>query len=249
MYLGIDLGSSSVKLTILDAGTGQKVASSSYPKVEMLIDSPHPGWAEQNPETWWQNTLKCFKELQSAYNFEAAAIKAIGIAYQMHGLVLVDEKHQVLRPSIIWCDSRAVETGNQAYDALGQEFCNIHLLNSPGNFTASKLAWVKEHEPEVFCRIHKFMLPGDYIAMKLSGHITTTATGLSEGVFWDFQNQEISEELLSYYGISRDLIPEVVPAIGADLKINPEIAAELGLNSNVKITYRSGDQPNNAFSL
>lgn len=247
MYLGIDLGSSSIKLTLLNGEKGP-VASVTYPEQEMKIDAPQPGWAEQNPDTWWENFQIALKKLDQKTG-KIADIKAIGISYQMHGLVLVDENHKVLRPSIIWCDSRAVEVGNKAYQALGAEYCLSHMLNSPGNFTASKLAWVKEHEPDVFNQIHKFMLPGDFIAMKLSGDITTTETGLSEGVFWDFEEKEINKKLLEYYGIPSDLIAETVPAIGADVTIRDNIAEELGLSKGIKITYRAGDQPNNAFSL
>lgn len=247
MYLGIDLGSSSIKLTLLNGEKGP-VASVTYPEQEMNIDAPKPGWAEQDPDTWWSNFQTALKKLNDKTG-RISDIKAIGISYQMHGLVLVDENHKILRPSIIWCDSRAVEIGNKAYEALGSEYCLSHMLNSPGNFTASKLAWVKENEPDTFAQIHKFMLPGDFIAMKLSGEITTTKTGLSEGVFWDFEEKETNGKLLEYFGISPDFIPDTVPAIGADVAIHPDIADELGLNKDIKITYRAGDQPNNAFSL
>lgn len=247
MYLGIDLGSSSIKLTLLNGDKGP-VATVTYPEQEMTIDAPQPGWAEQNPNTWWANFQTALKMLDNKTG-QISDIKAIGISYQMHGLVLVDENQNVLRPSIIWCDSRAVEIGKKAYEALGSEYCLSHMLNSPGNFTASKLAWVKENEPETFAKVYKFMLPGDFLTMKLSGEITTTKTGLSEGVFWDFEEEDINKKLLDYYGISEDMVPETVPAIGADVSINPETAYELGLSKEIKITYRAGDQPNNAFSL
>lgn len=249
MYLGIDLGSSSVKLTLLDVGTGKSTASLTYPKEELPIQAPQAGWAEQDPEMWWDNFIQAFQQLQKQFEIEPKAIKAVGISYQMHGLVLVDKNQQVLRPSIIWCDSRAAELGNQAFESLGEEYCLTHLLNSPGNFTASKLAWVKQNEPLIYSKIHKFMLPGDFLAMKLTGEITTTYTGLSEGVFWDFNNRKISEVLLSHYSISSDLLPEVVPSIGAGLKISSSVAEELNLSKDVQVAYRAGDQPNNAFSL
>ncbi|RNC83907.1 MAG: carbohydrate kinase [Balneola sp.] len=249
MYLGIDLGSSSIKLSLFDAESGTVIHSLSYPKEELAINAPEFGWAEQNPEDWWENFQKGYAILIKESGTNPKDIQAIGISYQMHGLVLVDEKLKVLRPSIIWCDSRAVEAGNEAFDSLGRAFCLPHLLNSPGNFTASKLAWVKQNEPEIYSKIHKFMLPGDFIAMKLSGRITTTNTGLSEGIFWDFKQRGLSQELLSVYGISEDLVPEVVPAIGDQVSVKPEVAAQLGLLAGVSITYRGGDQPNNAFSL
>ncbi len=249
MFLGIDLGSSSIKLSLFDANEGKVFASISYPKEELAIDAPQQGWAEQDPEMWWNNFLEAYSILIKENNVDTKKIQAIGISYQMHGLVLVDENHQVLRASIIWCDSRAVEVGNKAFHSLGSDYCLPHLLNSPGNFTASKLAWVKQNEPEVYEKGYKFMLPGDYIAMRLSGKPTTTETGLSEGIFWDFEKREVSKELLNEYGISEDLIPEIVPAIGSAVKVQESIAKNLGLSDGVAITYRGGDQPNNAFSL
>lgn len=248
MFLGIDLGSSSIKLSVFDAKKGTVVASVTHPKEELEIVAPNPGWAEQNPENWWSNFKEAFGQLKKK-GINPKSIQAIGISYQMHGLVLVDEQQNVLRPSIIWCDSRAVEIGNKAFLALGHEYSLTHLLNSPGNFTASKLAWVKQNEPEVYAKAHKMMLPGDYLAMKLSGVITTTATGLSEGVFWDFEKRGVSSRLMEEFGFDSSLIPELVPAIGADVKVQDKVAAELGLNSGIPISYRSGDQPNNAFSL
>jgi xylulokinase len=249
MYLGIDLGSSSIKLTLLSAEEGSVITSVTYPEVEMKIDAPKPGWAEQNPVLWWENFLTAYEKLFQNTEIDSSGIKGIGISYQMHGLVMVDENQEVLRPSIIWCDSRAVEIGNKMYDELGQTYCLNHMLNSPGNFTASKLAWVKQNEPEIFERMDKFMLPGDFIAMKLSKKVTTTETGFSEGVFWDFENQELNENLLDHLGLEDDVIPEAVPAIGSDVPVSAEVAAQLGLGEGVNITYRSGDQPNNAFSL
>lgn len=249
MYLGIDLGSSSIKLRLLDPEKGKVAASATYPENEMKIDAPQPGWAEQNPNDWWSNFKKAFSNLADKSGIDTKSINGIGISYQMHGLVLVDNNKEVLRPSIIWCDSRAVDIGNKAYQELGPDYCQQHMLNSPGNFTASKLAWVKENEPETFSKIHKFMLPGDFIAMKLSGEITTTETGLSEGVFWDFEEKQVNQKLLDYYGISSDFVANTVPAIAADVSVHPDVALEFGLNEDVKITYRAGDQPNNAFSL
>lgn len=248
LFLGIDVGSSSVKLSVLDGDTGKTVASAQYPETELDISSPHPSWAEQAPETWWH----CIKEgCGKLFRKGVAArdIEAIGIAYQMHGLVLVDKDLEVLRPSIIWCDSRAVSVGAAATQALGQEYCFEHLLNEPGNFTAAKLRWVQENEPELYGKIYKAMLPGDYVAMKLSGEVTTTASGLSEGTFWDFKSGDLAHKLLDHWGIAADLIPEVKPSIGVQATVSATAAAELGLREGVKISYRGGDQPNNAFSL
>jgi xylulokinase len=249
VLLGIDVGSSSVKLSILDAGSGKNIASAQYPKQEMKIISLKAGWAEQNPDDWWQNIVYAITELSQNSKVDLSLIQAIGITYQMHGLVCVDRQKQVIRPSIIWCDSRAVAIGNEAFEAIGGEKCLSKLFNSPGNFTASKLKWVKDNEPELYARIHKIMLPGDYVAMRLTGQINTTVTGLSEGIFWNFPDNKISDELMSYYGFSGDLIPDIVPAFGNQGEILDSVARELGLKAGIPVTYRAGDQPNNAFSL
>ncbi|WP_019602519.1 xylulokinase [Teredinibacter turnerae] len=249
LFLGIDVGSSSVKLSVLDGNSGKALASTQYPETELEIASPQSGWAEQNPETWWNCIVEGSKKLFSADNVDASKIEAIGISYQMHGLVMVDSEQQVLRPAIIWCDSRAVPYGDAAFNELGNDYCFGHLLNSPGNFTAAKLRWVQENEPETFARVHKIMLPGDYVAMKLSGVINSTASGLSEGTLWDFKDQKVADKLLAHWGISADVIPDLVPSIGEQSEVSAAAAAELGLRPGVKICYRGGDQPNNAFSL
>ena len=250
MYsLGYDIGSSSIKCAILDCATGVTIAHGSYPSEEMPIHSPKPGWAEQDPEQWWAFVVTLTRQLVKEKNIDTSAIKAIGISYQMHGLVLVDAKQHVLRPSIIWCDSRAVEIGRKAFATLGQEFCLRHLLNSPGNFTASKLRWVQENEPEVYRKIHKAMLPGEFIAMKLSGEITTTASGLSEGIYWDFEKNGVSSALLDHYGIDGRLLPEIRPTFGSQGRLTHAAAEQLGLQPGTVVAYRAGDQPNNALSL
>ncbi|TVZ42055.1 xylulokinase [Alteromonadaceae bacterium 2753L.S.0a.02] len=249
LFLGIDVGSSSVKLSVLDGGTGKALASTQFPDTELEIASPQSGWAEQQPDTWWNCILEGGKKLFATDGVDPSQIEAIGISYQMHGLVLVDAEQQVLRPAIIWCDSRAVPYGDAAFEALGADYCFGHLLNSPGNFTAAKLRWVQENEPELFAKIHKILLPGDFVAMKLSGEINTTASGLSEGTLWDFQSQQVAGQLLSHWGISESLIPTLVPSIGEQAVVSETAAAQLGIKPGVKISYRGGDQPNNAFSL
>lgn len=248
-FIGYDIGSSSVKASLVEASTGKIIASDFYPKVEMEIIAKKAGWAEQNPEEWWNNLKLAHASVIKQSRINAQDIKAIGITWQMHGLVLVDKNQKVLRPSIIWCDSRAVAYGEKAFRAIGEEECLSHLLNSPGNFTASKLAWVKEHEPQIFEKIDKLMLPGDYIAMKLSGQIATTIEGLSEGMFWDFKNKQLFKPLLDYYGIPELFIPPVVPIFGIQAEVSSLAATELGLKVGTPITYRAGDQPNNALSL
>ena len=247
--LGFDVGSSSVKASIVDADSGVCVASAFYPEKEAPIIAVKAGWAEQDPQMWWDNAKLSLKKVMADASVKGDDIKAIGISYQMHGLVCVDKDLQVLRPSIIWCDSRAVPYGEKAFHELGADMCLGHLLNSPGNFTAAKLAWVKDNEPDLFDKIYKIMLPGDYIAMKLSGTVNTTISGLSEGMFWDFKAKDTAGFLLDYYGFSRDVIADVVPTFSVQGEVSAEAAAELGLKEGTPISYRAGDQPNNALSL
>lgn len=247
--LGFDVGSSSVKASLVDTETGQVAADAHYPEKEAPIIAVKAGWAEQDPQMWWENAKLSLKRIMNETGAKGEDIMAIGISYQMHGLVCVDKKQQVLRPSIIWCDSRAVPYGDNAFHDLGSTKCLSHLLNSPGNFTASKLAWVKDNEPELFEKIDKIMLPGDYLSMKLSGEINTTISGLSEGMMWDFKEKKPAKFLLDYYGISEDQLAEIVPTFSVQSTVCKEAALELGLKEGTPISYRAGDQPNNALSL
>ena len=247
--LGYDIGSSSVKASLVNAETGKCVSSAFFPKTEANIIAVNPGWAEQDPESWWENLKLSTQAIMTESGVSAAEIKAIGISYQMHGLVCVDKNQHVLRPAIIWCDSRAVPYGQKAFETIGEEKCLAHLLNSPGNFTASKLAWIKENEPAIYEQIDKIMLPGDYIAMKLSGEICTTVSGLSEGMFWDFKNNRVADFLMDYYGFDSSLIADIKPTFAEQGRVNAIAAKELGLKEGTPITYRAGDQPNNALSL
>jgi xylulokinase len=250
MYvIGYDIGSSSVKATLLDTASGQAAGSVFAPDSEMEIKAMRQGWAEQDPDMWWRYVKETTQRLLAQTRVPAEQIKAIGISYQMHGLVVVDREHRPLRPSIIWCDSRAVQIGDQAFAELGQDQCLRCYLNSPGNFTASKLRWVKENEPDLYARIHKFMLPGDYIALKLTGQIQTTASGLSEGILWDFSQNSPAYSLLEHYGIGAELVPDIAPTFGMQAQVSEQAAAETGLAKGTVIAYRAGDQPNNAFSL
>ena len=247
--LGYDIGSSSVKASLVDVGTGKCVASAFFPKTEAGIIAVRSGWAEQEPEDWWENLKLSTQSVLSESGIAAGDIKAIGISYQMHGLVCVDRQQRVLRPAIIWCDSRAVPYGQRAFETIGEEFCLTHLLNSPGNFTASKLALIKENEPHIYAQIDKIMLPGDYIAMKLSGEICTTVEGLSEGMLWDFRNDRTADFLMQYYGFDSSLIADIRPTFAEQGILTGSAARELGLQEGTPITYRAGDQPNNALSL
>lgn len=249
LLLGIDIGTSSVKVSVVDAATTKAIASAQFPETEATIISKQVGWAEQEPDSWWTYTKQAIQQLNQSKKYDPADIASIGIAYQMHGLVAVDKNGEVLRPSIIWCDSRAVEIGNNAFNAIGASYCLGSLLNSPGNFTASKLAWVKQNEPEVYKQIDKIMLPGDYIALKLTGEISTSPSALSEGIFWDFQADNISEKIISYYGFDKSLIPVVQPVFSTHGKVTKEIAEALKLKQGIPVSYKAGDQPNNALSL
>jgi xylulokinase len=249
LLLGIDLGSSSVKASVIDGTTGKCLATAFSPSDEMKIIALKPGWAEQDPEIWWTNLKSAINQCTNKLGNEKDKIGAIGISYQMHGLVVVDKNDKVLRNSIIWCDSRAVDLGNYALGALGNDFCLSHLLNSPGNFTASKLAWVKTNEPSLFSKIKKAMLPGDYIALRLTGEISTTFTGLSEGIFWDFDTNKVSDELMKFYGFDRGILADPLPSFTKSGLLLTSIAQELGLPSGIPVAYKAGDQPNNALSL
>jgi xylulokinase len=247
--LGYDIGSSSIKVALVNATDGTVLGTAQHPETEMRISSPHPDWAEQNPEDWWEAACAATHKLLAKTQCAPEQIAAIGIAYQMHGLVVVDAQGQVLRPAIIWCDSRAVQIGAQAFEDLGTDFCLENYLNAPGNFTASKLRWVKENEPALFERVYKAMLPGDYIAFRMSGVISTTVTGLSEGVFWDFKTNTLAKKLLDLYEIPERLIPDITDGFAKQGTLTPEAAAALGLRAGIPIGYRAGDQPNNALSL
>ena len=249
LLLGIDLGSSSVKASVIDGESGKCLASAFYPKDEMKIIALKPGWAEQEPEEWWANLRSAILDCNNQLGAKKSSIGAIGISYQMHGLVTVDKNCRVLRPSIIWCDSRAVKYGENAFNSLGRDFCLSHLLNSPGNFTAAKLAWVKENEPELFGRIHKIMLPGDYIAMRMTGEILTSFTGLSEGIFWDFRTSGLSGEIMDFFGFRHEIIPVQKGSFSIQGRLLKNMASELGLPEGIPVAYRAGDQPNNALSL
>lgn len=247
--LGFDVGSSSVKASLVDIDNGQMAATAFFPDHEAPIKAVKAGWAEQDPEMWWTNAKLALKKIMADAGATGDDIKAIGISYQMHGLVCVDRNGKALRDAIIWCDSRAVPYGERAFNDLGPDFCLRNLLNSPGNFTAAKLAWVKENEPDVYANIYKVMLPGDYIAMKLSGDINTTIEGLSEAIAWDFVKKEPAQFLLDYYGFDKSLLPAIVPTFAVQSQVSTAAAAELGLKAGTPISYRAGDQPNNAVSL
>lgn len=249
LLLGIDIGTSSVKVTLLDGQSGETLASSSFPDTEAPITVKQPGWAEQAPDDWWEYFKQALARIHAKSPRPLTEVGAIGIAYQMHGLVITDAENKVLRDSIIWCDSRAVPYGAKAAQGLGADYCRTHLLNDPGNFTAAKLAWVKEQEPDLYHKIAKIMLPGDYIALRLTGESTTSPSALSEGIFWDFKTNAISEEVLHQFGFPKSIFPDVRPVFSEHGGVTAFVAAELGLKAGVPVTYKAGDQPNNALSL
>jgi xylulokinase len=249
LLLGIDLGTSSIKVSVVDAASQKTIVSVQYPETETPIIALQAGWAEQDPNTWWLHVQQAILKANATDTYNPKDVAAIGIAYQMHGLVCVDKAQNVLRNSIIWCDSRAVTYGNKAFDSIGHDTCLSKLLNSPGNFTASKLAWVKENEPAIYAQIDKVMLPGDFIAMKLTGDITTSASALSEGIFWDFSTNTISKDVLDYYGFDASLFPTIKEVFTDHGKLGSAVAQSLGLSTNIPVAYKAGDQPNNALSL
>jgi xylulokinase len=249
LLCGIDVGTSSIKVSVVDAANQQLIYSTSYPESENEISSPAPGFAEQEPEHWWHCVQQAILKANASRTYDSKDIAAIGISYQMHSLVVLDDQNQVVRPSIIWCDSRAVELGQKAYLGIGEDYCQQNLLNSPGNFTAAKLAWVKENEPQLYARINQVMLPGDFIAGRLTHQFTTTSSALSEGIFWDFKAKKPSQPLFDYFGFEESLLPPIQDVFTNHGTIDSKVADTLGLNNQVQVTYKAGDQPNNAFSL
>ena len=249
LLMGYDVGSSSIKATLMDAETGRVLGAATSPDRELDILAKKPGWAEQHPDTWWEHVKAATAKIKGKAKFNAGDIAAIGISYQMHGLVVVDKKRNVLRPSIIWCDSRAVQAGQRAAKDIGARKCLKRLLNLPGNFTASKLKWVKDNEPTLYAKIDKMMLPGDFVAMKMTGEIRTTPSGLSEGILWDFEKDRLAGFVLDNYGLATDLVAETVPTFSVQGALTSAAAKELGLKAGIKVGYRAGDQPNNALSL
>lgn len=249
LLLGIDLGTSFVKVSVVDSDTREILCSVQYPEEEEAIISLFPGWAEQNPKKWWSNTKAAILKANASRKYNSQDIAAIGIAYQMHGLVIVDKNKKLLRNSIIWCDGRAAGVGQKAFEGIGQQKCLTLLLNSPGNFTAAKLAWIKENEPALFNRVDKIMLPGDFIAMMLTGELTITPSGLSEGILWDFQESKISEDILHFFGFSESLFSAVQPVCSVHGLITANVAQQLGFKAGVPVSYKAGDQLNNALSL
>ena len=248
-HLGLDIGSSSIKIALVNASTGKSIGVVTEPDTEMSMEAVKNGWAEQSPDDWWRYVCSGIEKLCVQNSINKTDISGIGISYQMHGLVLIDKEGNPLRKSIIWCDSRAVAIGQNAYKEIGAETCDTHLLNSPSNFTASKLKWVKKNEPEIYAQIYKMMLPGDYIAYKLSGVVNTTVSGLSEGIFWDFKEDAVADLVLNHYGLDKDMIPDIVDTFSVQSQVNDKGATESGLSIGTPILYRAGDQPNNALTL
>lgn len=250
LFLGIDVGTSSVKVSVVDAATQKRIFSAVSPdNTEREIKIPHAGWAEQSPLQWWDDVTTAIKKAHDSKLYSPSDIKAIGIAYQMHGLVVTDSDQNVLRDAIIWCDSRTKAQAEKGLAVIGKEKCLSSLLNFPGNFTASKLAWVKDNEPAVYDKIAQLMLPGDFIAMKMTGSTTSTISMLSEGVFWDFSKQQLSEDILKTFGFDEKIFPELKQVFSSHGNITKQAATELNLPQGIPVTYKAGDQPNNALSL
>lgn len=250
LLLGIDIGTSSIKVALVDAVTRRCITSASAPVTqERAIIAPHPNWAEQAPQQWWNDVVAAVRSTIEKTKTPSDRIVAIGITYQMHGLVVTDKNQTPLRNAIIWCDSRTESQAKQAVKTIGAKQCRERLLNFPGHFTASKLAWVKENEPDLYARIDKLLLPGDYIALQLTGEITSTIPMLSEGIFWDFKNKELSGDVLTSFGFPSSFFSDIRPVFAEHGRVTATAAKTLNIPEGIPVTYKAGDQPNNALSL
>lgn len=236
LYVGIDLGTSAVKLLLMDgAGKIQKIVSREYP-----LFFPHPGWSEQKPEDWYAQTMDGMKELLS--ECDKSQVAGISFGGQMHGLVILDENDEVIRPAILWNDGRTTEECDYLNNEIGKETLSKYTANiSFTGFTAPKILWVKNKEPENFARIRKIMLPKDYIAYKLSGVHCTDVSDASGMLIFDVKNRCWSKEMCDICGISEDMLAKVYESYEAVGTILPEAAAELGIPETVKIVAGAGD--------
>ena len=236
LYVGIDLGTSAVKLLLMDGeGKIQKIVSREYP-----LYFPHPGWSEQKPEDWYEQVMDGMKELIA----EADKSKVAGISFggQMHGLVILDKEDQVIRPAILWNDGRTYEECDYLNNVIGKEKLSEYTANiSFTGFTAPKILWVKNKEPENFKRIAKIMLPKDYIAYKLTGVNCTDVSDASGMLLMDVKNRRWSKEMCEICGISEEMLPKLYESYECVGTVKPEIARELGIPETVKVAAGAGD--------
>ncbi len=236
LYIGIDLGTSAVKLLLMDAdGTVKNIVSREYP-----LYFPKPGWSEQKPEDWYQETMAGLKELLQG--FDTKQVAGISFGGQMHGLVILDEKDEVIRPAILWNDGRTTEECDYLNQVIGKDKLSEYTANiSFTGFTAPKILWVKKNEPEHFARIKKIMLPKDYIAYKLTGMHCTDVSDASGMLLLDVKKRCWSKEMCQICGITEEMLPELYESYECVGTIKPEIAKELSLPDTVKVAAGAGD--------
>ena len=235
-YIGIDLGTSAVKLLLME-GSGKilKIVSREYP-----ISFPKPGWSEQNPYDWYTQSMDGLKELLDGS--DKSQVAGISFGGQMHGLVALDEKDEVIRPAILWNDGRTTEECDYLNQVIGKEKLSAYTANiSFTGFTAPKVLWMKKNEPENFARIAKIMLPKDYLAYRLSGVHCTDVSDASGTLYFDVKNRTWSKEMCEICSIRKEWLPKVFESYEAVGTIRPEIAAELGVPESVKIVAGAGD--------
>ena len=236
LYIGIDLGTSAVKLLLMDEkGVIKNIVSEEYP-----ISFLHPGWSEQNPTDWYDGVIKGLKKLLSVC--DAAEVAGISFGGQMHGLVLLDENDDVIRPAILWNDGRSVKECEYLNETIGQSKLSDYTANIAfAGFTAPKILWVRENEPENFKKIKKIMLPKDYIAYKLTGVFSTEPSDASGMLLFDVKNRKWSKEMLEICGIDETMLPKIYESFEVTGCVRKEIADELGLSENVKVAAGAGD--------
>ena len=235
-YIGIDLGTSAVKLLLMEEdGTIKKIVNREYP-----IAFPHPGWSEQNPYDWYEKSMDGLKELIA--DCDRSKVAGISFGGQMHGLVALDETDAVIRPAILWNDSRTEEECNYLNEVIGKKTLSKYTANiSFTGFTAPKVLWMKNKEPENFARIHKIMLPKDYLCYRLSGVHATDVSDASGTLFFDVKNRGWSKEMCEICGIKDEWLPKVFESYEAIGTLKPEIGEELGLSEKVVIAAGAGD--------
>ena len=236
-YIGLDLGTSALKLLLM-SGQGEicKIISKEYP-----ISFPKPGWSEQNPVDWWNAAVDGIRELVRDV-VDKNQIKGISFGGQMHGLVVLDKDDHVIRPAILWNDGRTAEECKYLNEVVGTEKLSQYTANIAfAGFTAPKILWMQKHEPENFRKIHKIMLPKDYLAYRLSGVFCTDVSDASGMLLFDVEHKCWSEEMLNICGIKREQVADIYESYEAVGTITPEAAGELGLPQNVKIIAGAGD--------
>lgn len=235
-FIGVDLGTSAVKLLVMDEkGIIHRIVSREYP-----LYLPHPGWSEQNPEDWYSQTIAGIKELISGIDKEAVA--GISFGGQMHGLVALDREDRVIRPAILWNDGRTGEETDYLNTVIGRDRLSEYTANIAfAGFTAPKILWMKNHEPENFARIAKIMLPKDYLAYRLSGAFCTDVSDASGMLLMDVKNRRWSQEMIEICGIKESMLPKLYESFEVVGTVRKDVAEELGIPQHVKVIAGAGD--------